>query len=211
MSDVTISAAGLRVVKRLVGNPPQTIANLTRAAGVTRTAVVEQLDELLAAGFVARDTQRLTGRGRPHHLYRATDAALVLLFPGNQSLVVPAGWRAIRDLGGDDLLKRVIKRVGRALAEHYNGRITAKRPQERLRQLVALLTAEGGLADAVGSGKRRLSLRKRSCPFISMNDPQRAICQVDLEMLSAVVGRGVRQTAYRRDGHACCTFEIDGD
>ncbi len=211
MSDVTISAAGLRVVKLLVGRPPQTISDLTRAAGVTRTAVVEQLDELSAAGFVARDTQRLTGRGRPHHLYRATDAALALLFPGNQSLVVPAVWHAIRDLGGDDLLKRVIKRVGRTLAEHYNGQITAKTPKDRLRQLVALLAAEGGLADAVGRGKRGLTLRKRSCPFISMIDQQRTVCQVDLEMLSAVVGRGVRQTAFRRDGHACCTFEIDGD
>ena len=33
MSDVTISAAGLRVVKLWVGNPPQTVSNLTRAAG----------------------------------------------------------------------------------------------------------------------------------------------------------------------------------
>ena len=211
MSDVTISAAGLRVVRLLVGNPPQTIADLARATGVTRTAVVEQLDELLAAGFVARETQRLTGRGRPHHLYRATDDALVLLFPGNQSLVVPAIWSAVRDLGGDDLLKKVIKRVGRALAEHYNRKITAKRPQDRLRQLVALLAAEGELVDAVESGKQHVSLRKRSCPFISMLEQQRLVCQVDLEMLSAVVGHRVRQTAFRRDGHPCCTFEFDGD
>ena len=164
MSDVTISAAGLRVVKLLVGNPPQTIADLARAAGVTRTAVVEQLDELLAAGFVAREPQRLAGRGRPHHLYRATDDALVLLFPGNQSLVVPAIWSAVRELGGDDLLKKVIKRVGRALAEHYNRQITAKKPQERLRQLVALLATEGGLADAAGGGKRRLGSANGTAP-----------------------------------------------
>ena len=211
MSDVIISAAGLRIVKLLVGNPPQTIADLSRAVGVTRTAVVEQLDELLAAGFVARDTRRLAGRGRPHHLYRATDAALVLLFPGNQSLVVPSIWCAIRDLGGDDLLKKIVKRVGRALAEHYNGKITAKKPPERLRQLVALLAAEGVLVDAVESGKRRLSLRKRSCPFISMIDQRRAVCHVDIELLSAVVGRPVRQTGFRGDGHPCCTFEIVDD
>ena len=95
MSHVTISTAGLRVMKLLVGNPPQTISELIRAAGVTRTAVTEQLNELVAAGFVERDTERLPGRGRPRHLYKATQAALVLLFASNQRLVVPAIWKAM--------------------------------------------------------------------------------------------------------------------
>jgi DeoR family transcriptional regulator, suf operon transcriptional repressor len=211
MSDITVSAAGLRVIKLLVGNPPQTISDLVRAIDVTRTAVVEQLNELLAAGFVERAAQRLTGRGRPHHLYKATDAALVLLFPGNQRLVAPAIWRAIRDVGGDEMVKKVVKRVGRTLAEYYSGKITAKKPQERLRQLITLLTAEGGLVDAAESGKRQLVLRKRSCPFISMVDEHREVCRVDQEMLSAVVGRPVRQTACRHEGAPCCTFEIVGE
>jgi predicted transcriptional regulator len=83
MPDATISAAGLRVVRLLVGNPPQTVSSLIRATGVTRTAVTEQLNELIAAGFVERDTERLSGRGRPRHLYRTTQAALVLLFASN--------------------------------------------------------------------------------------------------------------------------------
>lgn len=52
-------------MKLLVGNPPQTITDLIRAAGVTRTAVTEQLNELVAAGFVERSMERLSGRGRP--------------------------------------------------------------------------------------------------------------------------------------------------
>ncbi len=208
MPEVTLSPAAVRIVKLLVGSPPQTISDLAGAAGVTRTAVVEQLDELLAAGFVARDTQRLLGRGRPRHLYRATDAALKLLFPGNQQLVVPAIWRAIREVGGDDVLKKVIKQVGRALAEHYSAKITAKRPQERLRQLIALFAAEGGLTDAVKNSQGRWVIRKRSCPFISMFDQHRGVCQVDQEMLSVVVGRPVRQTACRHAGDPCCEFEI---
>ena len=210
MSDATLSAAGLRVMKLLVGNPPQTISDLIRATGVTRTAVAEQLNELLAAGFVERSTERLPGRGRPRHLYKATHAALVLLFAGNQRLVVPAIWRAIREIGGENMARKVLKRVSRTLAEHYNGQITAKRPSERLRQFIGLLTAEGGLIEVVENGDGQLVLYKRSCPFLSMVDEERSVCYIDQEMLSAVVGRPVRQTACRHEGDPCCTFEIGG-
>lgn len=208
MPDVTISSAGLRVMKLLVGNPPQAISDLIEAAGVTRTAVTEQLHELTAAGFVERTTERLPGRGRPRHLYHATQAALVLLFASNQRLVVPAIWRAIGEVGGEALTGKILKRISRALAEHYNSKITAKKPRERLRQFIDLLTAEGGLIEAVEDDRGQLVLYKRSCPFISMIDERRSVCYIDHEVLSAVVGRPVRQTACRHDGAPCCTFEI---
>jgi DeoR family suf operon transcriptional repressor len=208
MSIASVSPSGLRIMKLLVGNPPQSIANLTQAAGVTRTAVTEQLDELLAAGFVARDTQRLNGRGRPRHLYKATPAALTLLFAGNQRLVVPAIWRAIDQFGGEELTRKVLQRVSRALADHYNSKITAKRPLDRLRQFIGQLTAEGGLIEAEKDQRGQVVLKKRSCPFISMIDDQRSVCYIDLEMIAAVVGRPVRRTACRLDGDPCCKFAI---
>ena len=134
----------------------------------------------------------------------------MLLFASNQRLVVPAIWRAIREVGGEELLHKVLKRVSRVLAEHYNSKITAKKPQERLRQLIDLLTAEGGLIEAVEDDQGQLVLYKRSCPFISMVDEQRSVCYIDQEMLGAVVGRPVRRTACRHEGAPCCTFEIVG-
>jgi len=208
MADGTISAAGLRIVKLLIGNPPQTVTELIHAAGVTRTAVTEQLNELVAAGFVERETERLTGRGRPRHLYRATQAAMVLLFANDQRLVMPAVWRAIRDIGGEELCQNVLKRVSRSLADYYSAKITAKRPLERLHQFINLRTAEGGLIDAIEDDQGQLLLHKRSCPFISMVDPQRSVCFIDQEVLRQVVGRSVRQTACRHEGAPCCSFEI---
>ena len=87
-------------------------------------------------------------------------------------------------------------------------RITAKKPEERLQQLVDLLTAEGGLIDATQDDEGQLVLHKRSCPFISMVDDQHRVCYIDHEMMSAIVGRPVRQTACRLAGAPCCTFEI---
>jgi DeoR family transcriptional regulator, suf operon transcriptional repressor len=210
MPDITISPAGLRIIKLMVGTPPQSVAELTRAAGVTRTAVTEQLDELTAAGFVERTTQRLSSRGRPRHLYTPTRAALVLLFAGNQRLVVPAIWHAIHDLGGEELTHKILKRVSRSLADYYNTKITAKKPQERLRQLMGQLVAEGGMLEAVEDEEGRVVVCKRSCPFISMVDEERSVCYIDLEMMSEVVGKPVKQIACRHDGAPCCKFAVAG-
>jgi len=113
------------------------------------------------------------GRGRPRHLYKATQAALLLLFANNQRLVVPAIWLAIREAGGEQLTKKILKQVSQSLAEHYSSKLTARKPQERLRQFIDLLMAEGGLIEAVESDDGRLVIYKRSCPFISMVDPER--------------------------------------
>jgi predicted ArsR family transcriptional regulator len=207
MAESTVSAAGLKIVKLLVGNPPHSVTDLVQATGVTRTAVTEQLHELVTAGFVEQSAERLPGRGRPRYMFKATNDALVLLFSSNQRLVVPAIWKAIHEIGGDQLKDKVQKKVSRILAEHYNGKVTAKKPEDRLRQLMAIFIEEGGILEAVEEDGK-LVVYKRSCPFISMIDANRTICSVDLDMMSQVVGRPVLRTACRHDGDPCCKIEI---
>lgn len=205
--DLTISAAAMRIVKLLVGNQPRTVADLIEATGVTRTAVTEQLNELVAAGLVKKSTERLSGRGRPRHLYTATTRALTLLFAGAHRVVVPAMWDAIEEAGGPKLVQHVVRRVGRAMAQHYASRIRSKTPRARLRELIRLVEEEGGVAELVEQ-QGHVVFHNRSCSFISMLDEHRQVCAVDQEMISAVVGRPVRRTACRLEGAPCCTFEI---
>lgn len=198
----------MRIVKLLVGNRPLTVADLIAATGVTRTAVTEQLNELVAAGFVERTTERLPGRGRPRHLYSATTAALLLLFASNQRLVVPAIWQAIRDLGGEPLLRQVVQRVTTIIADHYRPRITGQTPEERLRQVNDLLTEEGHLVEVYEDAEGHLVLRKRTCPFISMFEESRTVCDVDIDLMTQIVGVPVQRTMCRHDGDPCCAFAI---
>jgi predicted ArsR family transcriptional regulator len=207
MADATVSAAGLKIVKLLVGNPPYTVSDLIEATGVTRTAVTEQLNDLVSLGFVEQGAERLPGRGRPRFLYKATDSALMLLFSANQQLLVSAIWKSIADVGGEELKNRVRKKVSRIMAEHYSGKITAKRPEDRLRQLMKIFIDEGGIMESL-SENGQVVWYKRSCPFISMVDHERTICQIDLDMMSQVVGRPVRRTACRHEGDPCCRVEI---
>jgi len=207
MADVTVTAAGMRIVRLLVGQPPQTVTDLTQATGVTRTAVTEQLNDLVAGGFAERLIERLPGRGRPRHLYRATAAAHLLLFADHQRLVAPAVWQAIKELGGEELARRVLRRTSASLAEYYKRKITATEPEQRLRQMVSILCHDGALIDLEGNGDE-LQVLKRSCGFFSLYDPGRSICLIDEMLMSEVVGRPVRQVSSRHDGAPCCVFEI---
>ncbi len=198
----------MRVVKLLVGYPPRTVSELIKKTDVTRTAITEQLNELEAAGFVERTVEKLDGRGRPHHRFAATRTALVLLFVNNQRLVVPAIWKAVDEIGGDKLMKKVLRSINGSLAAYYRAKIIATDPKERLRQYIAILRREGGLVDLVAKDDR-ITITKRSCAFISMLDGQRRVCAIDLKLMSAIAGQPVRLISCRHDGGSCCQFEID--
>jgi len=205
----SVSAAGMRIVRLLVGTPPQTVADLIKATGVTRTAVTEQLNELAAAGFVERTTERLAGRGRPRHLYRTTDAALTLLFASNQQLLVPAIWKAIGEVCDDKTVDKLLLLVSHSLADHYRPMVTAKDPEGRLKQMVKLFQNEGVLFRVEKTEDGGLMVHKRSCPFFSMYEESGAVCCVDLEMMKDVVGAEVVQTACRHEGAPCCSFALE--
>lgn len=207
MRDATVSAAGMRIVKLLVGKPAETVADLVDASGVTRTAVTEQLNGLLATGLVERTTKRMPGRGRPRNLYKTTDATLLLLFANNQRLVVPVIWHVIDQIGGEELIGQVLQRVSRALADHYRRRLTAVTPQGRFRQMGGLFREEGAVVDAYEQNDQ-LVLNKRTCSFISMFEDSRVVCLIDQEMMSKIVGAPVRRTACRHDGDPCCVFTL---
>jgi predicted ArsR family transcriptional regulator len=206
--EAAVSEAGMRIVRLLVGKPPQSVADLIEATGVTRTAVTEQLNELVAAGFVERTTEPPVGRGRPRHLYSATHNALLLLFASNQRVLVPAIWAAIAEICGEDLKRKVLKRVGRKMADHYKPRITGKTARERLVQFAEALREEGCLVEVDETGNGQMVLEKRSCPFISMFEDSRSVCCVDRELLRLVVRAPVRQTRCRHDGYPCCYFAV---
>jgi len=204
----SLSEASVRIVKLLVGRPPTPVSQLMKAAGVTRTAIVEPLNELIECGFAERHVERLPGRGRPRYVYAATSAALPFLFPSHQHCFVPAIWKAVRDIGGQELVRELVKRSAAEMARHYQSRITGQTAQDRVHQMATLLGEKGHIVE-VGRGEHGLIvLRNRSCPFINMLDEDRFACRVGFLTMSQLFGCPVRQVASRLDGAPCCVFEI---
>jgi predicted ArsR family transcriptional regulator len=208
MPATCLSAPALRVVKLLIGHPPRSIVELIEETGLTRTAISQQLNELARAGYVECTKFRRAGRGRPGHRFSTTQAAQILLSANHQRVVLPAIWNAIDDIGGEELMQRIVDSVGRKLSEYYAARITATDPRGRIAQFKAIIEDEGGLVELVGNS-RRSTLTKRSCPFVTDFSDNRHACAVDVALMSAITGCKVRQTSSRLNCAPCCQFEID--
>jgi predicted ArsR family transcriptional regulator len=61
---------------------------------------------------------------------------------------------------------------------------------------------------AQGSEAGRLPfLRQHSCPYFELAEADPAICALERKMFEKVLGRAMRLSACRLDGHRSCDFE----
>ena len=207
MASQDISGAGLRILRLLVGRRPRTVAELMAEAGVTRTAVTEQLSELMAAGLVERTTQRLSRRGRPCHLYRATPRAIDLLSKSNLRRVLPALLSVLQEQLGPEETLELLDQVSQRVAQQYRASIDADCLEERLRQLARLLEEEGILVE-VTKRDGRLVLRQRTCPYVEMVDERRIACRMERQILTHAIGQPLELCDCRLDGSCGCEFVV---
>ena len=203
----SIGAVGTRIMRLLIGQTPKKMSDLIEATGVTRTAVSEQLNELIAAGFVQQKLERLSGRGRPRYLYSATEYALKKLFEGYQSVLVPAAWRSIKKNCGHDMIAKVCDDVSTELADHYNRQINSSVPEERLREFTEIVCQSGRLG-ACRIENNYAEYDKLSCPFVSMYDGSGIVCEIDKLAMSKILKSPVERVRCRLEGDPCCTFRI---
>ena len=186
----SVSAAGMRVVQLLAGKPPQTIFDLIKSTGLTRTAITEQLNDLVAAaGFVERTSQR----------FRAAAAPTPVLADHGRIGAAVRRQPAIggpRDLGA---IERLEARAGQPRSRPRQLDPGQALPKEHQRQ--------GGAAQAVGQApprgrgpasrgdERRFARRAQAHARSSAYDESGASAPVDLQMMKQVV------SARRRSDH----------
>ena len=194
-------------MRLLIGHPPQQMNDLIQQTGVTRTAITEQVNELIEAGFVEQTIERFQGRGRPRFLYSATQLALKQLFPGNQDIVVPAIWKALRRYCNPETVMKICNDVAQDIADQFNSRIEATDPKERMRNFYQIVYGTGRLVQMTDT-ENEVSVSKLSCPFISMYDESGTICLIDDLTMAKIVGPNVRRTACRYENDTCCTYTI---
>lgn len=202
-----VGGAGLRIIRLLVGKPPQTVTDLVKTLNVSQTAIIEQVNELVALGFLEKKLEHNGGRGRPRYFFSATDLAMRKLFEGIHDIVVPSAWRAIRKRLGEQTLHQIGNDIAGDIADFYSRKLTASTPKKRIYEFVSFLIHNGRLIECKES-KGNIEMKKFNCPFISMVEDTRTVCYIDRLCMQMLIGDDavVEQTENRLDGHLCCKF-----
>jgi predicted ArsR family transcriptional regulator len=186
---------------------PLTVAELGDRLGVTPTAVRNRLTRLIESGMVERRTEN-GGRGRPKHTYQPSVAAQKLLGQNYADLAVIL-WDEMMRTVEDRKLRRVLfGRITERLAELYRAQVTGVEWERRMVQLGTLLHDRGIEAEVTRGEVGSLPvLKQHSCPYYELAEVDRAVCAMERKMFEKVLGRDLRLSQCRLDGHRSCDFE----
>ena len=192
----------LEQLHRMCGGSVQEICD---AVGVTATAVRQRLTRLEGDELVVRETVK-SGRGRPRHVYRVSDAGLRHLGENYRDLALVL-WRAIHQVDNSTVRVSLLAAVRDEFVNKY-GRVNKNRPLKiRVQQLQEQLVSRG--YDFEFDAEEGLPvLRETSCPYQDLATLDPSICEMESDVFSRILNADVSLTQCCLDGHAHCEFHV---
>ncbi len=183
-----------------------TIKDLEEALNVTANAVRQQVTALSAEGLISQQTENI-GRGRPKHVYSLTVKGRSLLsqhyddFTSSllREILVNEGPEKVQDLMG---------RMSRRLAAQYERELADLSSDERAAKLTKLLNAKGIMAE-ITFEENGIVFHEYTCPYYELARENRAICDMEEEMIAHAMNRPVELVSCSLDGHHGCRFRIE--
>jgi len=186
---------------------PLSLAALAERLGVTPTAVRNRLTRLVGSGMVERRAEH-GGRGRPKYTYQASVEAHKRLGQNYADLAVVLWDEMMRSVEDRKLRRVLFQRITDRLAELYRSQVKGDEWEGRLSQLGVILHNRGIEAEVTRGGVDTLPvLRQHTCPYYELAEADRTVCAMERKMFEKVLGRGLRLSQCRLDGHHSCDFE----
>jgi predicted ArsR family transcriptional regulator len=180
--------------------------------GLARETVRDHLKALGAEGLVERAGVRREGPGRPQVLYRLS-AEGERLFPRREGELLRELATFLIDDGREDLLAAFFERRAAGKRERLAARVAGLDPEPRLREVAAILTEEGFLAEAAGTagtpgvaGPPRLRLCH--CPLREVVAVSHLPCRAELALIEELLGRRLERQTFIPDGASACTYAV---
>lgn len=182
-----------------------TVEELAAAAGVSPVTVRHHLNSLQAEALLnARSVRRKVGR--PYYVYSLTEKGHEL-FPHKYARL---STRLLDELKArfpkevvNDIFVGVVRRIVTDQQTHFE----QMGFEQKLDYLVTLLGKEGFLARWEKDGDD-YHLIEYSCPYVAVGLEHREVCNLDTNLIIAVLGDNVKQHSCMLAGDSCCQFTV---
>jgi DeoR family suf operon transcriptional repressor len=194
-----------RVLRAIQMRGKASIKDVAEDLGVTTSAVRLHLTQLQASGAIHADSVR-EGVGRPYYVYSATPQAHNLFYKDYGDLA-----RLLLDevtaAQGSDALQGVLRRVGDRLADMYRDQVLGQELADRVRSWAELLD-QRGVPVELEHTEDGYVLREYGCPYQHVAIENRAVCEMERQVMARLLESGVKLTQCALDGHRGCQFTI---
>lgn len=184
------------------------LGDLEKDLGLARETVRDHLKALGAQGLVERAGLVREGPGRPQVLYRLS-AQGERLFPRREGELLRELAGFLIEDGREELLAAFFDHRTAGKRERLRARVAGLDPDRRLREVAAILTEEGFLAEvsaAAGGGSPRLRLCH--CPLREVVAVSHLPCRAELALVEELLGRSLVRETFIPDGASACTYAL---
>jgi predicted ArsR family transcriptional regulator len=194
-----------RVLKAVQLRGRASIKDVAGDLDVTPSAVRMHLAQLQASGAVQADKVR-EGVGRPHYVYSLT-AEGHSLFRRDYGELAKLLLDEVTQARGSDSLQDVLRRLSARMAETYRDRVLGQDLAARLQAWAELLD-ERGVAAQIQPTEAGYVLREYGCPYHNVALENRAVCELERQVMTQLLESGVELSHCVLDGHHGCQFII---
>jgi predicted ArsR family transcriptional regulator len=185
-----------RLLQLLKTRGPCSTADMAQALGLTGEAARQQVQKLVAQGWLAGELQAQAGVGRPRQRWFLT-AAGHRRFPDAHAQLSVQLIQQVRQVFGEQGLDQLIAQREAETLALYRQRCNAQPLGERLQQLAALRAEEGYMARLEADGTDWLLIEDH-CPICAAAQSCQGFCRSELQIFQAIAGP---QAQVRREQH----------
>jgi predicted ArsR family transcriptional regulator len=182
-----------------------TVTELIDRLDVTATAVRQRLDRLVEMGLIER-RKETAGRGRPTFRYHLSAAGWREVGATYADLAV-AMWKEVSQMPDGELKQELLQRVTKRMGQAYQDELPSGTLEERLASMVRVLGERKIPAKFEMSGDLPV-LEVHACPYPGLvhSERDRAVCELEQQVLTAAMGQTMELSKCRLDGHGTCQF-----
>ena len=146
-------------------------------------------------------------------MYDLTPAAQEL-FPANYGALAQSFLAAIRQIGGDDLIRSVFEARRELLKARIGRRLHEKLPPgaslwERTREVASYQDETGYLGRAMLDGEGNIKLAEHNCAIAGVSGPYPIACDEELQLFAEVLGARVTRECHIASGGRSCTYKVE--
>lgn len=195
----------LRIVKRL---GEATIGELVASLELARETLRDHCRALAAQGLVERAGVRRSGAGRPQVVYRLT-ARGEELFPRREGELLADLARFLLVDGSEGHLERFFAERAERRRPALERRVAGLDEEARLREVAAILSEEGYLAEPVaGEPEAGSGLRLCHCPLRDLVAVSRLPCRAEMALVEHLLDTPLTRESFMPDGSPSCTYRL---